>query len=99
MNGRKILAAIFLLPAMASGYMTWLMGRAGDDGKWLFGVFAAFFLLLTVAPLMPELKKKPPPEPSPNTRFVPHWFMLLAMLVVVVSIILAIIGAVRAILE
>ena len=98
MNGRRILAAVFLIPATAGGYMTWLMWRAGDDGQWMFGVFTLFFMALTVAPLLPELRKKKP-EPSPNTRFVPHWFMLLAMLVVVVGIILAIIGAIRAILE
>ncbi len=99
MNGRKILAAIFLLLAMASGYMTWLMGRAGDDGKWLFGVFAIFFLLLTVAPLVPEFKKKLPPEPSPNTRFGPHWYMMGAALVLVGCIILGLIAAIRAILQ
>ena len=73
--------------------MTWLMWRAGDDGKWMFGVFTVFFLLLTGAPLVPEFREKPP-EPSPNTRFVPHWFMLLAMLVVLGTIILAIAGAI-----
>lgn len=93
-----ILPVVFLLCALGAGYMTWLMWRAGDSGKWFFGVFTVFFLALTVAPLVPEFRKKKP-EPSPNTRFVPHWFMLLAMLVVVVGIILAIIGAIRAILQ
>ena len=99
MTGRRILAALFLLPALAAGYMTWMMVRAGDDGKWMFGVFTVFFILLGISPLLPELKPRKKPEPTPNTRFVPHWFMLLAILVVVVGIILAIIDAVRAILE
>ncbi len=96
MSGNRILAAVFLLLAIAGGYMTWLMWRAGDDGKWMFGVFTVFFLLLTGAPLVPEFKRKPQPapEPSPNTRFIPHWFMLLAMLVVLIGIILAIVGAI-----
>lgn len=94
MSGNRILAAVFLLPAIAGGYMTWLMWRAGDDGKWMFGVFTVFFLLLTVAPLVPEFRKKPPPEPSPNTRFVPHWFMLLAFLAVIGVIVLAVVNAI-----
>lgn len=94
MNGRRILAALFLLPAIAAGYMTWLMWQAGDSGKWLFLVFTVFFLLLAVAPLVPEFRKKPPPEPPPNTRFVPHWFMLLAILALLGVAVAAIVGAV-----
>ena len=94
MKGNRILAAVFLLPAIASGYMTWLMGRAGEDGRWLFGVFTVFFLLLTIAPLVPEFRKKtPPPEPT-STRFVPHWFMLLAILVLLGVAVAAIVGAI-----
>ena len=94
MKGRRILAAVFLLPAIAGGYMTWLLWRAGDDGKWLFGVFSLFFLALAAAPLVPEFKKKPPPEPSPDTRFAPHWFMLLAILVLLGVAVAAIVGAI-----
>lgn len=94
MNGRRILAALFLLPAIAAGYMTWLMWRAGDNGQWLFGVFTVFFLLLAVAPLVPEFREKPPnPEPPPNTRFVPHWFMLLAILAIIATAVLAVVNA------
>lgn len=75
--------------------MTLVMWRAGDSGQWLFGVFTLFFLLLTVAALVPEFRKQPPPpEPSPNTRFVPHWFMMLAILVVAASVLAAIFGAI-----
>lgn len=96
MKVRWILAAVFLLPAIVSGYMTWLMWRAGDDGKWMFGVFALFFLLLAVAPLVPEFKRQPKPEPKPSTStgFRPHWFMLLAVLAVAVIVVAAIIGAI-----
>ena len=93
MKVRLILATIFLLIAGAAGYMAWLSWQAGDDGKWLFGVFAGFFLLLAAAPVLPRLKAKPQPEASTSTRFVPHWFMMLAVLVVLGTIILAIIGA------
>ncbi|HTQ30075.1 MAG TPA: hypothetical protein VMI53_02595 [Opitutaceae bacterium] len=73
MKGRSILAAIFLLIGLAAGWMTWLMARADEDSKWLFGVFAAFFLLLAAAPFLPRPKKKK--AESLNTRFVPAWQM------------------------
>jgi uncharacterized membrane protein YedE/YeeE len=93
MKGRRILAAIFLLPALASGYMTWLLWRAGDSGQWLFGVFTLFFLALAALPLLP--KSKPKPEATTGTRFVPHWFMMLAVLITVALIFTAIVGAFR----
>lgn len=74
--------------------MAWITWRAGDDGKWLFAVFAAFFFLLTLAPLVPEFRKKaPPPEPT-STRFGPHWFMLLAILVLLGTAVMALIDAI-----
>ena len=93
MKGRTILAGIFLIPAIAAGYMTWLMWRAGEEGKWLFGVFFLFFLLLAVAPLAPKFRRKTQPEPPASTRFVPHWFMMLAMLVLVLALLAGVLGA------
>ncbi len=95
MKHRRILAAVLLLPALGAGYMAWLSCQAGDEGKWLFGVFAVFFLLLTVALLLPRIKRPAKPEPSPDTRFTPHWFMLLAMLVVMAGLLAAIITVIR----
>ena len=93
MIARLILVVVFLIPAVASAYMTWLTWRADDDGKWLFTVFFGFFLLLAASPILPKLRTKPKPE-SANTRFVPHWFMMLAILVIILSILAAIIGAI-----
>jgi uncharacterized membrane protein YfcA len=92
MIGRRILAAVLLLLALAAGYMTCLMWRAADSGKWLFGVFTLFFLVLAVVALSP--KAKPQPETTATTRFVPHWFMMLAVLVIVLCILAGIISAV-----
>ncbi len=92
MKGRQILAAVFLLLTAGAGYMTVLMWRAGDSGKWLFGVFTLFFLALAALPLLP--KPKPKPEALTGTRFVSHWFMMLAILVLLGTIILGIIGAI-----
>jgi Ca2+/Na+ antiporter len=89
MNRRTLFAAVFLLIGLAAGWMAWLMWRAGEDGKWLFGVFAAFFLVLAVVPFLPSPKKKP--EKVLNTRFVPAWQMegmiLLALLAIIVSVV------------
>ncbi|SDS50663.1 hypothetical protein [Opitutus sp. GAS368] len=92
MKGRWILAGVFLLPALGAGYMTFLMWRAGDSGRWLFGVFTLFFLALAAMPLLP--KPKPKPVTFTGTRFVPHWFMMLAVLAVAAIIGAAIIGAI-----
>ena len=93
MNARRIWAGVFLLIAGIAAYLTWLCGRAGNDGKWLFGVFTMFFLLLGTSPLLPGLRQKEKPEATTSTRFVPHWFMLLAGLVLLLIIILGIVGA------
>jgi hypothetical protein len=98
MMTRLILVVAFAIPALASAYMTWLTWRAGDDGKWLFTVFTVFFLLLVASPFLPQFKSKPKPE-SASTRFVPHWFMLLAALVLLGAIVVAIIGGVMALLR
>lgn len=91
---RWILTAIFLLPAIASGYLTWLLWRDGDSGKWLFLVFTVFFLLLVATPILPKLRSKPPKEPT-FRGFVPHWYMMGAALILLGTIILAIIGIIQ----
>lgn len=96
MKIRWLVSAFFLLLALGAAYPAWRSGQAGDDGKWLFVVFAAFFLVLGVAPLVPLVRRPPQPETSPTgTRFVPHWFMMLALVVFAVAILLLIIGAFR----
>lgn len=93
MNARRWLAGLLLLVAAPAGYLTWLLWRTGDSGRWLFGVFTLFFLLLAVAALLPEVRSKEKPEPVTATRFVPHWFMLLAIAVFVLAILAALAGA------
>ncbi len=86
---RILLAAVFLVIGLAAGGMTWLMARADEDSKWLFGVFAAFFLLLSAAPFLPAPKKKK--AESLNTRFVPVWQMEGMILLAVLFLALALI--------
>jgi hypothetical protein len=89
MKGRTILAAIFLALGLAAGWMAWLTWRAGEGGEWLFGVFAAFFLIFAAAPFLPAPKKEP--KKVLHTRFVPAWQMegmiLLALLAIVASVV------------
>jgi len=94
MKTRWLVPVIFLLPATGAGYMTWLSWEAGEDSKWFFGVFTVFFLLIATVPFLPALKSNSSPEPSPNTRFVPHWFMLLAILAMAAVAVLAVVTAV-----
>jgi hypothetical protein len=88
MKTRTILSVVFLAIGLAAGWMAWLTWRAGDEGKWLFGIFAAFFLLLAAAPFFPAPKTKKEPEKVLGTRFAPAWQtegMLLLVLVVIVA--------------
>jgi hypothetical protein len=96
MKPRWFLSVMFLLPAAGAGYMTWLSWQAGDDGQWFFGVMAVFFLLLVFTPFLPARKKTSATEPPspPNTRFVPHWFILLVILAIIVCAVLAVVTAV-----
>ena len=91
MKGRTLLAAVFSAIGLAAGGMAWLTWRAGEDGKWLFGVFAAFFLILAAARFLPAPKKKREPGKGLNTRFVPAWQMegmiLMALIAIVASVI------------
>ncbi len=91
MKARHLLALLFALPAVGSAYLAWLLWRENDSGKWLFLVFAAFFGLLAATPWLPKGKPKPAPT---STRFVPHWFMMLAILVVVGVVFAAIVSSV-----
>ena len=91
MNARNLIALVLLLPGLGAAYMAWMLWRVEDGGKWFFLVLAVFFLLLAVSPRLPQLKPKPNAEPA-GTRFVPHWFMLLAVLVLIGVAVLALLG-------
>lgn len=91
MKARFLLALLFALPALVSAYLAWLLWRDGDSGKWLFTVFAILFGLISAAPWLP--RRTPAPE-STSTRFVPHWFMMLAVLIVAGVVLAAVVSAV-----
>lgn len=78
---RLLCVVLFLGAGLWVGYLTRQVWQAGDDSKWLFLLITVFLLSLGTAPLMPVLKRQPKPEPPTSTRFAPHWFLLLALLV------------------
>lgn len=80
MTSRWLLAGGLLLIAGGAGYMAWLSWQAGDDGRWLFGVFALFFGVLATAALRPASAAAPSAQSRTSSGFVPHWKMLLITL-------------------
>jgi type VI protein secretion system component VasF len=48
--------------------------------------------MLGATPLLPKPKQKDPAA-TRSTRFVPHWFMMLAVLVLLLTLIVGIVGA------
>jgi len=94
-KSRWIVAVLLLIAAASAGYMAWLSWHTRSDGKWLFGMFAVFLLSLGVSTFLPKSKRPPPLDAAPTgTRFVPHWFILLALLLFAAGILLAIVGAI-----
>ena len=95
MTVQRILVGVFLLVTGVAAYMTWLCWQAGNDSKWLFGAFTAFFLFLGAAPLLPKAKPAKKIEAITSTRFVPHWFMMLAVLVLLLIVVAGIVGVLK----
>jgi Na+/proline symporter len=51
------------------------MWRTNDDGRWLFTVFAMFFLVLGAAPFLPKDRMQKDEENTPTTRFAAAWVL------------------------
>lgn len=77
---RLLCVVLFLGAGLWVGYLTWQVWQASDDGKWLFLLTTVFLLGLGVAPLVPNRTHQPKSD-ALSTRFAPHWFLLLALLV------------------
>ena len=84
--------ALFMTPALAAGYMAWLMWRANDDGKWLFIVFASFFLALGISPFLPKSRRQKEEEKVPTTRFAGAWVLPFWLMILVGALVLAVLG-------
>ncbi len=104
--GIWILGLLLGISALGSFWMTFLAAKDGDSsGAWLFGSFGLLFgVLLFVFGIRAMGKRRAffktiddriSGRPEARTGFVPHWFMmgaiLLTVLVVVVSLLIKVI--------
>jgi len=108
MLGIWVVIIIFGLCAVFSFYMAFLAFRNGDSSVFLFASFGLFFgipFLISVikalskrSALFKSIDERITGKPEP-VRFVPHWFMMTAIivtgLVIIVSIAIGIIRAIR----
>jgi hypothetical protein len=104
--GIWILALVLGIGALGSFYMAFLAAKDGDSsGAWLFASFGLLFgIPLSVFGIKALAKRKGffktideriSGKPEPRPGFVPHWFMmgaiLLTVLIIVVSILIKLI--------
>ena len=91
---------------LGSFYMTFLAAKAGDSGgAWLFASFGLLFgiplfifgikAMAGRKALFKTIDERISGNPEPRTGFVPHWFMMgaiiLTVLVIVVSVLIKVI--------
>jgi hypothetical protein len=104
--GIWILALVLGIGALGSFYMAFLAAKDGDSsGAWLFASFGLLFgIPLSVFGIKALAKRKGffktideriSGKPEPRPGFLPHWFMmgaiLLTVLIIVVSILIKLI--------
>jgi hypothetical protein len=66
---------------------TALLPGSDLESRCVFSAFAALFFVFAAAPWLGK-KAAPAPAPAP-VRFVPHWFLMLAIILVVILFIIA----------
>lgn len=105
--GIWIAIIVFGICVFVSLYMTFLAFRNGDSSAFLFASFGLFFgipFLISVikalskrSTLLKKIAEKISGKPE-SVRFVPHWFMMTAIIIiglVIVSIVISIIRAIK----
>jgi hypothetical protein len=98
--GVLIFAVVFGICTIFSIYMAYLAFRTGSNGAFLFTGFGLLFGVPFITSVIKAFSKRTVHEPEPKSvRFVPHWFMMTAIiftgLVILASIAISIIKAVR----
>ena len=99
--GIWIVIIILGICTLGSFYMTFLAVQDGDSGgAWLFASFGLLFgILLFVFGMKAMAKRKAffktiderlSGKPEPQTGFVPHWFMMAAIFLVILVIVVSI---------
>jgi magnesium-transporting ATPase (P-type) len=92
-------------------YLVYLGVNAQSQGAWLFAAFGLLFSVLPVSALIRILASRsdffarvdkavsPRPKEPQGVRFVPHWMMLIAMIVIALIVISVIINVIRGLLH
>ena len=99
--GIWIVIIVLGICTLGSFYMTFLAVQDGDSGgAWLFASFGLFFgIPLFVFGIKAMAKRKAffktideriSGKPEPQTGFVPHWFMMAAIFLVILVIVVSI---------
>lgn len=96
---RWVVIVVSGICTVVSCYMAYLAYQAGDDGTYLFAGFGLLFGIPFGIAVVNVLRNKRAswaevdevlPEKPAAVRFVPHWFMMAALIAVVVCILAAI---------
>lgn len=85
MKRRWPLATLMAGCGVVAGYAAWV---GPNGGRWMFGVFALFFLGLAAVPFFPESRLAARPAATVETRFTSHWGIWLAVILLGVSLLL-----------
>ena len=99
--GIWVLIIVFGICTVGSFYMTFLAAKDGNNrGVWLFASFGLLFgTLLFVFGIKAMAKmegffktidERVSPQPGPRPGFVPHWFMMGAIILTVLGIVVTI---------
>jgi hypothetical protein len=90
---RRIILTLFFAAIGLGAIATAVIAGTDLESRCIFLAFAAIFFVFAAAPWLGK-KSKPTADPTPPapTRFVPHWFMLLAILLLVILLVAGVIS-------
>ncbi len=76
MKWRWLMAILLTACGGIAGYAAWI---GPEDSRWMFGTFALLFFMLASLPFWPKPARAEQPAAPAETRFAPHWVMMLAI--------------------
>lgn len=99
--GRWIGIIVLGIGTLGGSYMSYLAVESGDrSGAWLFTCFALLFGIPLLAlgikgvaqrsAFFKSVDERISGRPAPRTTFVPHWFIMTAILLTLLAIVLSI---------
>jgi len=99
--GKWIGIVVLGIGTLGSSYMSYLAGKSGDrSGAWLFTCFALLFGIPLLAlgikgvakrsAFFKSVDERISGRPEPRRTFVPHWFIMTAILLTLLAVVLSI---------